>query len=50
MIVVPLPPGEHQFMYVVEGTQWVSPPHADDYVDDGFGTRNGIVVVTPNER
>jgi 1,4-alpha-glucan branching enzyme len=44
-IVVPLPPGEHAFMFVVNGTEWVSPPMAEDYVDDGFGARNGIVVV-----
>jgi 1,4-alpha-glucan branching enzyme len=47
-IVVGLPPGEHPFMFVVDG-QWVSPPVADDYADDGFGKRNGIVVVRPNE-
>ena len=44
-IVVPLPPGEHAFMFVVDGKQWVSPPMAEDYADDGFGARNGIVVV-----
>ena len=44
-IVVPLPPGEHVFMYVVDGTEWVSPPLAEDYVDDGFGAKNGVVVV-----
>jgi 1,4-alpha-glucan branching enzyme len=48
-IVVPLPPGEHLFMYVVDG-MWVSPPLAEDYMDDGFGARNGVVVVRPNER
>ena len=42
--VVPLPPGEHLFMFVVDGT-WVTPPQAADYVDDGFGSRNGVVVV-----
>ena len=36
-VVVPLPPGEHLFMYVVDGTQWITPPLADDFVDDGFG-------------
>jgi 1,4-alpha-glucan branching enzyme len=46
-IVVPLPPGEHLFMYVVDGTQWISPPLAEDYVDDGFGAKNGVVVVRP---
>jgi 1,4-alpha-glucan branching enzyme len=44
-IVVALPPGEHAFMYVVDGKEWVSPPLAEDYVDDGFGAKNGIVVV-----
>ena len=48
--VVALPPGEHLFMYVVNGEQWVSPPLAEDYVDDGFGSKNGIVVVRPRER
>ena len=43
--VVPIPPGEHAFMYVVDGKEWVSPPLAEDYVDDGFGAKNGIVVV-----
>lgn len=45
-VVVPLPPGEHLFMYVVDGA-WVSPPIAEDYADDGFGARNGVVVVRP---
>ncbi len=43
--LVPLSPGEHLFMYVVNGTKWLSPPAAEDYVDDGFGARNGVVVV-----
>jgi 1,4-alpha-glucan branching enzyme len=42
--VVPLPAGEHLFMYVVDGA-WVTPPQAVDFVDDGFGARNGVVVV-----
>ena len=46
-IVVPLPVGEYAFMYVVDGTRWVTPPHAEEYVDDGFGSRNGVVVVRP---
>jgi 1,4-alpha-glucan branching enzyme len=47
-IVVELLPGEYPFMFVVDG-QWVTPPVAEDYADDGFGRRNGIVVVRPNE-
>ena len=49
-IVVALPSGEHRFMYVVDDTLWLTPPVAEDYVDDGFGARNGVVVVRPNER
>ena len=47
--LVRLAPGEHLFMYVVDGTQWISPPAAEGYVDDGFGARNGVVVVHPVE-
>ena len=49
-VIVALPPGEHLFMYVLDGTQWVSPPLAEDYADDGFGSKNGVVVVRPTER
>jgi len=43
--VVPLSAGEHVFMFVVNGEQWVVPPEAEDYVEDGFGQKNGVVVV-----
>jgi 1,4-alpha-glucan branching enzyme len=49
-LMVSLPPGEHLFMYVVDGTRWVTPPLAEDFVDDGFGSKNGVVVVRPSER
>jgi 1,4-alpha-glucan branching enzyme len=44
-LVVPLPPGEHLFMFVIDGSQWLTPPLADDFVDDGFGAKNGVVIV-----
>jgi len=44
-VVVPLSAGEHVFMFVVNGEQWVVPPVAEDYVEDGFGQKNGVVVV-----
>ena len=49
-VVVPLPPGEHLFMYVIDGNEWITPPLADDFVDDGFGAKNGVVVVPPTKR
>jgi 1,4-alpha-glucan branching enzyme len=47
--VVTLPPGEHLFMFIVDG-KGIVPPLAEDYVDDGFGSRNGVVIVRPRER
>lgn len=44
-IVIPLPKGEHAFSYVVNGTKWLTPPMAQDFVPDGFGMLNGVVVV-----
>ena len=43
--VVPLPGGEHAFMYLVDGTTWVVPPEAQDFVTDGFGNTNGVVII-----
>ncbi len=43
--VVPLEGGEHTFMYLVDETTWVMPPAADDFVTDGFGNTNGVVMV-----
>lgn len=45
VVVVPLKEGEHTFMYLIDGAQWVTPPQADDFVTDGFGQTNGVVVV-----
>jgi len=47
--VVTLPPGEHLFMFIVDG-KWIVPPIAEDYADDGFGSRNGVVIVRPRVR
>ena len=49
-VVVALPPGEHLFMYVVDGARWISPPLAEFYTDDGFGAKNGVVIVQSKER
>lgn len=46
-ITLPLPPGDHRFMYVIDGTEWMSPPHAGEYEEDGFGARNGVIGVPP---
>jgi hypothetical protein len=39
-----LPPGRYEYMYVVDG-QWESDPEATQYVDDGFGNRNAVLLL-----
>lgn len=43
--LVPMSPGIHQYMFVVNGTKWVTDPGAARHVDDGFGHRNAVVAV-----
>ncbi|MEJ2040818.1 MAG: isoamylase early set domain-containing protein [Desulfosarcinaceae bacterium] len=41
-----LPPGEYQFRYYVNGSQWITDDGADRYASSGFGdSQNGVVVV-----
>lgn len=43
--VVPLPPGDYAFMYLVNGMEWVTPPNAMELVPDVYGSMNGKVSV-----
>ena len=45
LVDVPLKEGEHTFMYLIDGTRWVTPPLAEDFVTDSFGQVNGVVIV-----
>jgi 1,4-alpha-glucan branching enzyme len=38
-------PGEYRFMYIINGKEWKTPPVADDFIDDGFGQVNGVLIV-----
>lgn len=42
--VVRLPPGSHQFAFLVDG-EWFLPANAPGVVDDGFGQKNATVVI-----
>ncbi len=44
---VPLTPGEHQYLFVIDGSQWIPDPSAHAQVDDGFGQANSVIVVGP---
>ncbi|MCL7972217.1 MAG: hypothetical protein M8866_09065 [marine benthic group bacterium] len=43
---VPLRPGVHEYMFVIDGSDWVTDPNAVGYQDDGFGQRNALVAVS----
>jgi hypothetical protein len=37
----------HQYMFVIDGSEWVTDPGAERWSDDGFGNRNAVVAVAP---
>jgi len=43
-ISVDLPPGRHEYMFVIDG-RWVTDPQAPAHADDGFGNLNAVVVI-----
>lgn len=46
-VTLPLPVGEHQYGFIVDGNSWTSDPTATNHVDDGFGRTNSVIVVGP---
>jgi hypothetical protein len=47
-VVLPLPPGVHNYAFVIDGEQWVADPMAPA-VSDGFGGVNSqLAVLTPD--
>jgi len=44
---VPIQPGVHEYMFVVDGSDWVTDPRAGRWSDDGFGNRNAVLAVAP---
>lgn len=47
VVTLPLPVGEHQYLFQVDGNQWMPDPGAHAQVDDGFGRTNSVLVVGP---
>lgn len=47
---LPLKPGRYAYMFVVDGTTWVTDPGAEGHRDDGFGHRNAVVTVSGIEQ
>jgi len=48
--LVALRPGQHKYMFIVNGKEWVTDPGAERYVDDGFGMRNAVINVAAPAR
>jgi len=42
---VPVRPGVHAYMFLVNETEWLTDPNAGRYQDDGFGNRNAVLAV-----
>lgn len=42
---VPVSPGVHAYMFVIDGTEWQTDPRAQRYQDDGFGNQNAVLAV-----
>ncbi len=40
-----LPAGKYQYKFVVDGGTWKEDPNAKEFVDDGYGGKNSLVVV-----
>jgi hypothetical protein len=41
--IIPLPRGEHRYMFIVDGEQWTTDPLAHHQVNDGFGNKNAVI-------
>jgi hypothetical protein len=44
-VTIPLQPGRYEYMFVVDGHEWVGDPLAAEQNDDGFGSRNAVLDV-----
>jgi 1,4-alpha-glucan branching enzyme len=42
---VPVRPGVHAYMFLIDETSWETDPNAGRYQDDGFGNRNAVLAV-----
>lgn len=42
---IPVPPGVHEYSFVVDGSEWRPDPLAASQVDDGFGRTNSVLMV-----
>lgn len=44
-VTIPLKPGRYEYMFVVNGKQWIADPLAAEDAGDGFGSQNAVLDV-----
>jgi len=44
-VTLPLRPGRYEYMFIVDGKQWIADPLATEETVDGFGSRNAVLDV-----
>lgn len=42
---IPVEPGVHAYMFLIDGSTWMTDPRAERYAEDGFGNRNAVLAV-----
>jgi Carbohydrate-binding module 48 (Isoamylase N-terminal domain) len=45
-VTIALKPGRYQYMFVIDGKQWIADPFATDDAGDGFGSQNAVLDVS----
>lgn len=43
---IPLKPGRYQYMFVIDGKQWIADPLAAEGAVDGFGSQNAVLDIS----
>ena len=44
-VTLPLKPGRYEYMFVIDGQQWIADPLAAEDAGDGFGSKNAVLDV-----
>lgn len=44
-ITLPLPPGRHEYLFLIDGETWHLDPHGVGMADDGFGGKNSVLYL-----
>lgn len=45
-VTLKLEPGRYEYMFILDGQQWVPDPSAYRYVNDGFGNKNAVLEIS----